>query len=181
MAQRPVISYGVHRTPFGLCLVGRRMQGICAAAFIASRDRRDVLSVLRRSWPDAIFIQRQTDTRRLLTRLFDAGRHPRRIQPRMVPSGTPFQRAVWRAVRRIPSGRVASYTDVARWAGAPRAIRAVANAVAANPVAVGIPCHRVIRSDGGMGGYSARGGIAKKRQLLEQEGALCTKQNKKRY
>jgi len=85
------------------------------------------------------------------------------------PGGTPFQRAVWAALRRIPPGTTCSYTDLARAVGAPTAVRAVGTANGANPVAVVIPCHRVVRSDGSLGGYG--GGLDRKRWLLEHEKA----------
>jgi AraC family transcriptional regulator of adaptative response/methylated-DNA-[protein]-cysteine methyltransferase len=81
--------------------------------------------------------------------------------------GTAFQQRVWRALREIPAGSTASYTEIARRIGAPTAVRAVARACAANPLAVAIPCHRVVRTDGGLSGY--RWGIARKRALLGRE------------
>jgi len=81
--------------------------------------------------------------------------------------GTAFQQRVWQALRAIPTGSTASYTDIARRIGAPKAVRAVAGACAANPIAVAIPCHRVVRSDGALSGY--RWGVERKRALLERE------------
>ncbi len=86
--------------------------------------------------------------------------------------GTDFQRDVWRALARIPRGSVVSYARLAEMAGHPRAVRAVANAVGKNPCAPEIPCHRVVRSDGTIGGYSGHGGVATKRKLLAAEGVL---------
>jgi AraC family transcriptional regulator of adaptative response/methylated-DNA-[protein]-cysteine methyltransferase len=83
------------------------------------------------------------------------------------PRGTAFQRRVWRAVETIPAGSTASYTEVATRAGVPASARAVARACAANPLAVAIPCHRVVRADGGLSGY--RWGFARKRALLRRE------------
>ena len=83
--------------------------------------------------------------------------------------GTAFQQRVWQALRDIPAGSTASYTDIARRIGAPKAVRGVAGACAANPIAVAIPCHRVVRSDGALSGY--RWGVTRKRALLEREGA----------
>ena len=83
--------------------------------------------------------------------------------------GTAFQQRVWQALREIPAGSTASYADVARAIGAPRAVRAVAQACAANALAVAIPCHRVVRNDGALSGY--RWGVARKRALLEREKA----------
>jgi AraC family transcriptional regulator of adaptative response/methylated-DNA-[protein]-cysteine methyltransferase len=87
----------------------------------------------------------------------------------MDPRGTPFQSRVWTALRAIPPGRTASYAEVARAIGAPNATRAVAAACAANPLAIAIPCHRVVRSDGALSGY--RWGVERKRALLGREGA----------
>ncbi|MDQ7850993.1 MAG: type II toxin-antitoxin system prevent-host-death family antitoxin [Armatimonadota bacterium] len=84
----------------------------------------------------------------------------------------PFERAVLQALRRIPPGQVRTYGQIARALGRPSAARAVGTACARNPLPLLIPCHRVVRSDGKLGGYSMRGGAALKRQLLEAEGAL---------
>ena len=84
-------------------------------------------------------------------------------------SGTAFQLKVWNYLKKIPKGKVKTYLDVAKGIGKPRAFRAVANAVGKNPYPSKIPCHRVIRSDGSLGGYSVKGGISKKRQLLKSE------------
>lgn len=86
--------------------------------------------------------------------------------------GTDFQRDVWRALTRIPRGETRTYTELAAMAGHPTAVRAVANAVGRNPMPPVIPCHRVIRSDGGIGGYSAFGGVDAKRELLKSEGVV---------
>jgi methylated-DNA-[protein]-cysteine S-methyltransferase len=85
-------------------------------------------------------------------------------------SGTLFQKLVWEELTRIPKGKVITYQELARLIGRPKAFRAVANAVGKNPCAPEIPCHRVIRADGTLGGYSAKGGIQAKRRLLLSEG-----------
>jgi methylated-DNA-[protein]-cysteine S-methyltransferase len=84
--------------------------------------------------------------------------------------GTPFQQKVWAALRTIPRGEVRTYTDIAVQIGHPSSARAVANACGKNPYAPEVPCHRVIRSDGSIGGYSAEGGSEKKRAMLREEG-----------
>ena len=81
--------------------------------------------------------------------------------------GTAFQQRVWQALRKIPAGSTASYTEIAKRIGAPKAVRAVAQACAANAIAVAIPCHRVVRSDGALSGY--RWGVERKRALLARE------------
>ena len=87
-------------------------------------------------------------------------------------TGTNFQLKVWKYLMRIPKGRVKTYLDVAKAIGKPKAFRAVANAVGKNPYPPKIPCHRVIRSDGSLGGYSGKGGIKEKRRLLTLEKVL---------
>jgi methylated-DNA-[protein]-cysteine S-methyltransferase len=84
-------------------------------------------------------------------------------------AGTPFQRAVWEALKRIPEGRVTTYGDIAAYLGT-GAVRAVGNAVGKNPDAPGVPCHRVIPADGSIGHYSGAGGVGRKIALLEAEG-----------
>lgn len=86
--------------------------------------------------------------------------------------GTKFQLAVWREIKKIPKGEVTSYKELAKRIGKPKAIRAVANAVGANPLPIKIPCHRVIHSDGTVGGYSGKGGIKAKKMLLKREGVI---------
>ena len=87
----------------------------------------------------------------------------------MILSGTKFQIKVWNYLKKIPKGKVKTYKEVAKGIGMPKAARAVANACGKNPYAPKIPCHRVIRSDGGLGGYSGRGGIRQKLKLLRSE------------
>jgi methylated-DNA-[protein]-cysteine S-methyltransferase len=84
--------------------------------------------------------------------------------------GTKFQLKVWNYLKKIPRGKVKTYSEVAKLIGSPLAVRAVANAIGKNPLAPQIPCHRVIRSDGSLGGYSGKGGIKTKRLLLKKEG-----------
>ena len=84
--------------------------------------------------------------------------------------GTKFQLKVWSYLKKIPRGKVKTYSEVAKSIGRPLAVRAVASAIGKNPLAPQIPCHRVIRSDGSLGGYSGKGGIKTKRLLLKKEG-----------
>jgi len=86
--------------------------------------------------------------------------------------GTPFQRKVWAALKTIPRGEVRTYTQIAVQIGHPTSARAVANACGKNPFAPDVPCHRVVRADGGLGGYSGEGGIEQKRALLREEGVV---------
>ena len=87
----------------------------------------------------------------------------------MMLKGTKFQLKVWKYLKTIPKGKVKTYSEVAKAINMPKAVRAVANAIGKNPYPPKIPCHRVIRSDGGLGGYSGRGGIKTKLRLLRSE------------
>ena len=86
--------------------------------------------------------------------------------------GTKFQLKVWDFLKKIPKGTVKTYSEVAKAIGKPLAVRAVANAIAKNPYPIQIPCHRVIRLDGSLGGYSGVGGVKKKKNLLKKEGII---------
>ena len=86
--------------------------------------------------------------------------------------GTKFQLKVWTFLKKIPSGKVISYSQVAKAVGKPSAVRAVANAIGKNPYPIKIPCHRVIRSNGSLGGYSGKGGAQTKKKLLIKEGII---------
>jgi methylated-DNA-[protein]-cysteine S-methyltransferase len=85
-------------------------------------------------------------------------------------TGTAFQKKVWKEIAKISKGKTISYKELAKRIGKPKAVRAVANAVGANPIPISIPCHRIIRSDGSLGGYSGKGGTKTKRALLKKEG-----------
>ena len=84
--------------------------------------------------------------------------------------GTQFQKMVWNAIANIPKGKVLTYQELAKEIGHPKSFRAVASACGKNPYIPEIPCHRVVRKDGGLGGYSGKGGITRKKYLLEKEG-----------
>jgi methylated-DNA-[protein]-cysteine S-methyltransferase len=88
----------------------------------------------------------------------------------MILNGTKFQIKVWKAISKIPRGQVRTYKELAKLINKPKASRAVANACGKNPYPIKIPCHRVIRSDGSLGGYSGRGGISAKKDILKKEG-----------
>ena len=90
----------------------------------------------------------------------------------MILKGTKFQLKVWKYLKKIPKGQIRTYSDVAKAINKPKSVRAVANAIGKNPYAPKIPCHRVIRSDGSLGGYSGKGGIKTKKKLLKSEGIL---------
>lgn len=156
------ILYGFHQTPFGLALVGQTKRGVCHLSFLERAGRAAALAELRRRWPKAALKPAHRQTARTAARAFGGrGRLP------VVLSGTPFQLKVWEALLRIPPGRAASYGQVAAAVGRPKAVRAVGAAVGRNAVAFLIPCHRVLRGTGLLGGY--RWGAGRKRAMLGWE------------
>jgi AraC family transcriptional regulator of adaptative response/methylated-DNA-[protein]-cysteine methyltransferase len=161
-----VISCGVHASPFGDCLLGVTSRGVCALEFLQPESEGEALARLRSSWEHAELRHAPQLTASMAERIF--GPRGRQQAPlALLVRGTNFQIKVWEALLRIPSGAVASYGQLARSVGAPRAVRAVGSAVAANPIAYLIPCHRVIRSTGAFGDY--RWGVLRKRVLLSAE------------
>jgi len=162
------IQYGIHPSPFGECLIAVTTRGVCHLGFMPAADRRAVLAELAAAWPRARLEAAPRVTAPVARRLFTRG-NGKAPGIGLHVHGTNFQIKVWEALLRIPPGRVASYEAIARRIHAPRAVRAVANAVAHNPVAWLIPCHRVIRKSGALGGY--RWGATRKKALLAWEAA----------
>ncbi|RMF62284.1 MAG: methylated-DNA--[protein]-cysteine S-methyltransferase [Calditrichaeota bacterium] len=159
------IAYGVHPTPFGTCLLATTDRGICWLAFVQQDTLKAELDLLSRSWRNALLERDDRRTERFVREIFAGDKPPGGLQLHL--RGTNFQIKVWEALLSIPPGQVISYQDLARRVGKERAVRAVANAVARNPVAYLIPCHRVIRKLGDFGGY--RGGTVRKKALLGWE------------
>ena len=146
------IAYGVHDSPFGAVFMATTARGICSMAFPAEGGVDAHLAGLSRAWPYAAIREDHQQTRMLVEAIFGMRARPDTPLSLHV-SGTNFQINVWKALLRIPPGAVASYGDVAAAIGHPRSARAVGLAVGANPVAFVIPCHRIIRQSGGLGGY----------------------------
>lgn len=159
------IRYGFHATPFGRCLLATTERGICALYFVSQSGEERALDELRGEWPAAELLRDPEQTGPLVKQLFvpNGGPHPFHLLLR----GTNFQVKVWEALLSIPEGVVVSYQDVAELIGRPKATRAVANAIAHNPISYLIPCHRVISSVGRAHGY--RWGTARKKAILGWE------------
>jgi AraC family transcriptional regulator of adaptative response/methylated-DNA-[protein]-cysteine methyltransferase len=160
------IRYSLVESPLGLLLVAATERGVCNVRIGAAAG--EVLSGLREEFP---FAALERDDAGLATWAaavagLAAGRPPAVEVPLDVPASR-FRRRVWEALRRIPRGERRTYAELARAIGRPRAARAVGGACAANPVALLIPCHRVVPSAGGVGGY--RWGAARKLALLRAE------------
>jgi AraC family transcriptional regulator, regulatory protein of adaptative response / methylated-DNA-[protein]-cysteine methyltransferase len=161
------IHYGFHKTPFGECLLAYTGRGICGLDFIDPGGQGQAQDALKARWQQAEVIKDQAGTRPYIQRIFGMLESPSTGSLPLYLNGTNFQIKVWEALLRIPAGRVVSYQAIANYLGAPRAARAVGQAVARNPIMYLIPCHRVIRSLGEFGDY--RGGAARKKALLGWE------------
>lgn len=163
------IHYTLGTCSLGTLLVARSEQGLCAV--MLGDTPADVLAELHASFPDDMLQEASEDGIDLWARVRDHVEAPLQA-PRETWTldlrGTPFQQQVWAALRRIPAGQTVSYRRLAEMVDAPRAVRAVAGACAANRLAVLVPCHRVRRQDGGLSGY--RWGAARKQALLAREG-----------
>lgn len=163
-----IVRWGVHPSPFGDCLVATTLRGVCGLVFLD--DAVHAASELARRWPLATVIEDMGATAPIAAHL-ESG--PGNGEPlRLSPVGTNFQLAVWRALLSVPEGQVVTYEKIAEAVCTRRAVRAVGTAVGANPIAVLIPCHRVIRKNGALGGY--RWGVPRKQALLAREAVRAT-------
>jgi AraC family transcriptional regulator of adaptative response/methylated-DNA-[protein]-cysteine methyltransferase len=160
------IAYGFHDSPFGRSLVATTTRGICALQFVQEGDRAAALEVLASRWPQAAFVEEPRETAPLVERIFSVSGEPERPF-HLLLKGTNFQVRVWQALLAIPPGAMVSYQDAAAYIGQPKASRAVGRAVAENPVAYLIPCHRVITRSGEAHRY--RWGTARKKAMLGWE------------
>lgn len=147
-----VIDHGVHDTPFGQAFVALTPRGVCNFSFLDDQAPQTPLSALAQSWPEAELREAPSRTQGVIHTMFDGSKTQDRPISLHV-SGTNFQISVWRALLQIPPAKVVSYAQVASAVGNPKAARAVGLAVGANPVALMIPCHRVIQQNGKLGGY----------------------------
>ncbi|MFQ1610583.1 bifunctional transcriptional activator/DNA repair enzyme AdaA [Aeromonas veronii] len=147
-----VIDHGVHDTPFGQAFVALTPRGVCNFSFLDEKTPEAPLATLAQHWPAARLQEAPSRTQNVINTMFDGSKAPDRPISLHV-SGTNFQISVWRALLQIPPAKVVSYAQVASAVGNPKAARAVGLAVGANPVALMIPCHRVIQQNGKLGGY----------------------------
>jgi AraC family transcriptional regulator, regulatory protein of adaptative response / methylated-DNA-[protein]-cysteine methyltransferase len=159
------IRYGLHPSPFGQCLIGLTERGICHLSFVQTSEG-DAIDALVADWASATMIEDKKATALLVGPIFDL--RQRGSQPlHLFLRGTNFQLKVWEALLHVPTGGATTYEQIAAQIGNPRALRAVGTAVGHNPIAVLIPCHRVIRKMGEFGNY--RYGPARKKALLGWE------------
>jgi AraC family transcriptional regulator of adaptative response/methylated-DNA-[protein]-cysteine methyltransferase len=157
------IRWTTFDSPLGQMLIAATSKGICRLTFSDSE------ASLRRLFPKATIVRDDGGLRELVEGALEAIEHPAAMPDLPIDvAGTAFQEAVWRELRKIPPGETRSYAQIAAAIGQPTAVRAVGTANGDNHVAVLIPCHRVIRSDGTLGGYA--GGLDRKKMLLDAEG-----------
>ena len=164
------IRYGIHPTPFGKALIATTERGVCHLSFVQTSEG-DAIDNLVADWKQARMIEDHRCTVHLIEPIFDL-RYNHRGKPLNVHlRGTNFQLKVWEALLQIAAGEVTTYAGIASSIGKPNATRAVGTAVGHNPIAVLIPCHRVIRKVGEFGNY--RYGALRKKALLAREFVLC--------
>jgi AraC family transcriptional regulator of adaptative response/methylated-DNA-[protein]-cysteine methyltransferase len=160
------IRYAIGECWLGPILVAATEKGVCAISL--GEDREKLTRELQDRFPNARLISGDTRLARWIAKVVAFLETPSLgLELPLDIRGTAFQHRVWNALRDIPTGSTATYTQIAQRIGRPKSARAVANACAANPMAVAIPCHRVLRSDGSISGY--RWGVERKRRLLQRE------------
>ncbi|SCU89075.1 fused DNA-binding transcriptional dual regulator; O6-methylguanine-DNA methyltransferase [Cupriavidus necator] len=160
------IRFAIGQCSLGAILVAQSERGVCA--ILLGDDPQTLLQDLQDQFPRANLIGGDAQFEQLVAQVVGFIEAPSiGLALPLDVRGTAFQQRVWQALQDIPAGSTASYAEIAARIGAPRAVRAVAQACAANHLAVAIPCHRVVRSDGNLSGY--RWGVARKRELLERE------------
>ncbi|MEB3901289.1 bifunctional DNA-binding transcriptional regulator/O6-methylguanine-DNA methyltransferase Ada [Pseudomonas putida] len=163
------IHFAIGQCSLGAILVAQSERGICA--ILLGEDPERLLKDLQDQFSKARLIGGDAGFERLVAEVVGFVEQPALgLALPLDVQGTAFQERVWQALREVPAGSTVSYTDIAERIGAPKAVRAVAQACAANCLAVAIPCHRVVRRDGDLSGY--RWGVERKRQLLTRETAL---------
>lgn len=161
------IEYGIHDTPFGLCLIGTTERGICWFSFINTMDDARVsIEDMKTHWHNSVFHQNQDITSIFIQQIFHRNTSsPTKLH--LFVKGTNFQIKVWDALLKIPTGGVVTYQGIAEEIGSPRAMQAVGSAVGSNHIAYLIPCHRVIRKDGVLGEY--RWSATRKKSMIGWE------------
>lgn len=163
-----VIRFAVGECSLGAILVAATARGVCAIQF--GDDPQRLGEALQHRFPRAELVGGDFDFEHLVARVVGLVEAPTQTSDLPLDvRGTAFQQRVWQALREVPAGSTASYAGIAARIGKPRAVRAVAQACASNAIAVAIPCHRAVRTDGTLSGY--RWGVERKRALLDREAA----------
>ena len=158
------IIYGINETPFGKVLLAKTDKGISDLLFITASEE-EFIQKLFNKWPNANFTRNEIETRDLIEKIFYSKEGISDLNLHI--SGTDFQLKVWQSLLSIPEGFVTSYSDLSEFIKHPNANRAVGTAIGQNPIHFLIPCHRVIKKDGNIGGFAA--GTEKKQAILTCE------------
>ena len=164
------MAYGFHPSPFGEALLLTTERGVAGLAFVdedKGQSQTDALVDMMQRWPKAKFIAAPERTASHAEQIFQTSRWSAERPVRLVMIGTDFEVRVWQTLLKIPMGRAVTYADIARHLGQPTASRAVGSAVGRNPISFVVPCHRVLRGDGSLGGY--HWGLTRKRALIGWE------------
>jgi AraC family transcriptional regulator of adaptative response/methylated-DNA-[protein]-cysteine methyltransferase len=160
------IRFAIGKCSLGAILVAASERGVCA--ILMGDDPEALAQYLQDRFPRANLVGGGAEFEQLVAKVVGFVEAPGLgLDLPLDVRGTAFQQRVWQALREIPAGKTVSYTEIAQRIGAPKSARAVAQACAANTLAVAIPCHRVVRNDGGLSGY--RWGVERKRALLDKE------------
>ena len=160
------IRYTSGECLLGFILVAKTESGACA--ILLGNDPASLVQELQEYFPGAILINGGMNVERDMGKVIEFINYPQtKLDLPLDLCGTAFQQRVWQALSQIPAGKTATYSEIARSIGNPKAVRAVGRACAANKLAIAVPCHRVVRTDGSLSGY--RWGVERKRILLELE------------
>jgi AraC family transcriptional regulator of adaptative response/methylated-DNA-[protein]-cysteine methyltransferase len=163
------IRYGFHPSPFGTALVMITARGLCGLAFADLGKERQALNDMRARWPNARYVEDSANTADIAARIFQSDRWQPDTPLRVVLIGTDFEVRVWETLLKVPLGRAATYSQVAKKIGSDKASRAVGAAVGKNPISFVVPCHRIVGSNGALTGY--HWGLTRKRAMLGWEQA----------
>jgi len=164
------IFYGFHPSPFGETLILATERGVAGLAFInddIGQTRSEALMDMTRRWPQATYTEASDKTEHWVQRIFDTTSWTPQQPIRLILIGTDFEIRVWETLLKIPMGHAVSYSDIAHHIGKPTASRAVGSAVGRNPISFVVPCHRVVRTNGSLGGY--HWGLTRKRAIIGWE------------
>lgn len=160
------IRFGIHSSPFGWYVIGLIGDRVCILRFLEQKSEKAGVSMIKKEWPKALPVRDDKSTAAFAKKIFTSAK---KECVQIVMKGTQFQIRVWEALLAIPEGEVSTYADVARAIGSPGAARAVGSACGKNSIGYLIPCHRVVTSSGGIGGYN--GGVERKDAILAWEAA----------
>lgn len=161
------IRYSIQPTPFGNCLIATTKRGICRLEFIDGEEADETITQLAEYWPNAHLVKDKKSTAKVIRQIFYQQKEQAEKPLTLLLQGTNFQLKVWQALLKIPEGNLISYGNLAQWIGHPKASRAIGTAIGNNPISYLIPCHRVLRANGEIGGY--RWGVERKMAILGRE------------